>query len=475
MLATQPDVQSNELAEAIRVARLRLVANRWMSLSLISLNGLLIGLVLAAALLSGIRPVLVAGAVLAVVASVVCALFVWQARPSSYDVAQRLDSESRLGDRISTAIHFWEAPSPGDVVLRQRQDALDHLAQADPMELFPFKLPANSWRTAALFAIFLAASAYHSAYGPLIPRLTEKAAQSRAVASILSPISRAFDLARGEKKEFADLIASNDRDRQSATENQRPVSLPTAGQPDAAAKAVENSPALNMIQDLQMANADSSSLTQGANTPVQPGQQAAVPSNAQSGTASDRQQAGQQQAQSGQQSLAERALQALANLMGSSASDSQQNSNGTPPPSLSSAPTAGATSTQSTSGNSQAANAAAQAAQGQTSNSETSQNQSLTNPGKHTGAGNGASPWQPHAADDPQLAGNTAKEYLQLQTTGYRGEPGKERSDVALGTAQIPLQNVAPQTVTTINGAGQDSVPPRYRQYVQDYFQHSGK
>lgn len=59
--------------------------------------------------------------------------------------------------------------------------------------------------------------------------------------------------------------------------------------------------------------------------------------------------------------------------------------------------------------------------------------------------------------------------------TGYRGAPSKERADVAPGTAQIPLQDVTPQTVTTVNGAGQDSVPPRYRQYVQDYFQHSEK
>jgi hypothetical protein len=99
----------------------------------------------------------------------------------------------------------------------------------------------------------------------------------------------------------------------------------------------------------------------------------------------------------------------------------------------------------------------------------------MPSPGKHTGAGNGTSPWQPRANNDPQLAGNTAKEHIELQSTGFRGPPGKDRADVAPGTAQIPMQDVAPQTVTTVNGAGQDSVPPRYRQYVQDYFQHSEK
>jgi hypothetical protein len=133
------------------------------------------------------------------------------------------------------------------------------------------------------------------------------------------------------------------------------------------------------------------------------------------------------------------------------------------------------TGAQAMNGASQAATSPNQAAQGQTANSQNAQNPGMPNAGKHTGAGNGNSPWQQRADRDPQLAGNTAKEHVELQATGFRGPPGEDRADVGAGEAQIPLQNVAPQTVTTVNGAGQDSVPPRYRQYVQDYFQHGGK
>lgn len=475
MLAAQPDIQGNNLTDAIRVARFRLLVNRWIGLWLVCLNCILAFLIVALAALNGARLPIIIAISATFLTALACAIAVWLLRPAPYDVAQRLDSASRLGDRLSTAIYFWATPAPSGVILAQRKDALAYLSRVQPRELFPLRTPSKWWHTALLFAGFGAAYAYHSAYGPAIPRLSEKAAQSHAIAAALAPVSRVIDVVRGEKKEFADLLASSDRDRQAATEEQKPFSLPTQGDPDAAAKATTKNPALDMVQNLQLPNSSSGSMMQSPNSPVQPGQQAAVPSNQQSGTATDQQQASQQLGQSGQQFLAEKAMQALSSLMGGSSGNNQQSNTSAPPPSLNAAPNAGATSTQSNSGNSQAASAAAQAAQGQTSNSQNSQNQSLQNSGKHTGAGNGASPWQPKDAQDPQLAGNTAKQHMQLQTTGYRGEPGKERSDVAPGTAQIPLQSVAPQTVTTINGAGQDTVPSRYRQYVQDYFQHGGK
>ena len=201
-------------------------------------------------------------------------------------------------------------------------------------------------------------------------------------------------------------------------------------------------------------------------------QQAGTPANAQS-AASDQQTS--QASGQGQQSLGQKALQALENLMSSALSGKQNDAQSQSAQNAAQTPNAGATSMQSMAGSAQMASSPNQAAQGQTSNSQGAQTQTTPTPGKHTGAGNGTSPWQPRDEKDAQLAGNVAKEHVELQTTGYRGPPGKERSDVAPGTAQIPLQNVSPQTVTTVNGAGQDSVPPRYRQYVQDYFQRSGK
>jgi hypothetical protein len=223
---------------------------------------------------------------------------------------------------------------------------------------------------------------------------------------------------------------------------------------------------------MQSAGVNGMPQSQTAN-PLQPGQPTTSPPNSQSASDAAANEPGQEASGQNQQSMAQRAMQAIQNLMNGTLSGQQQN--GAQQQNNSQQSTEAATGMQSMSGAAQAANSPNQGAQGQSSNSQGSQNQAQPSPGKHTGAGNGTSPWQPHANSDPQLAGNMAKEHVDLQTTGFRGAPGKDRSDVGAGTAQVPMQNLAPQTVTTVNGAGQDSVPPRYRQYVQDYFQHGEK
>jgi hypothetical protein len=467
MHSTQPDLRKTGLADAIRIVGQRLAANRFLTLWLICCNWTVVALLLAIALMRSARMPLLAGLILLALAAIATALGAWYGRPSPYGIAQRLDAESHLGDRISTAVYFWDAPEPGNVILRQRGDALAHLAKIEPREVFPLQMPPKIWRTGVLLLALTGICAFHSVYGPPIPRLKEKAAQSHTLATLLSPVIRALELARSEKKELADLVASNDRDRQAA-ETQKPLDLPPLGQPTGDAQSSMNAPGMEMSEAMPMGSAAPQGQQQAK--AAQPGQQAGAPANSQSGSATD-QQAGQSSA--GQQSLGQKALQALENLMSSALSGQQNNSQS--PSNSTPVSNNGATSMQSMSGASQAANPANQAAQGQTSNSQGSQNQAMPSPGKHTGAGNGTSPWQPRANNDPQLAGNTAKEHIELQTTGFRGPPGKDRADVAPGTAQIPMQDVAPQTVTTVNGAGQDSVPPRYRQYVQDYFQHSEK
>ncbi|HKQ85814.1 MAG TPA: hypothetical protein VJS43_03490 [Candidatus Acidoferrales bacterium] len=454
----------------MREVRKRVVANRWLGLWVVCCNCTIAVLLIAVMLMRSIRGPLIAALAVVTLAAIATAIAAWYTKPSAYGLAQRLDHESHLGDRISTAVYFWTVAKPDELLRRQRADALAHLAKVQPRELFPLQAPPKMWRTGALLVALAALCAFHSVYGPAIPRLAEKAARSRTLATLFSPMTRAIEFARAEKKGLADLVAGNDHDRQ-ASETQKPGQLPPTGQPTGSAQATANAAKLDMSQAQQMANAGTPSEGQAPSGAV-PNQQAGTPANAQNASATD-QQATQSATGQGQQSLGQKALQALENLM-SSALSGQQNS-GQSPSTASQPPNAGTTSMQAMAGSSQIASVPNQAAQGQTSNSQGSQNQTTPTPGKHTGAGNGTSPWQPRDAIDPQLAGNVAKQHVALQSTGYRGPPGKERSDVAPGTAQIPLQDLSPQRVTTVNGAGQDSVPPRYRQYVQNYFQHSGK
>ena len=62
-----------------------------------------------------------------------------------------------------------------------------------------------------------------------------------------------------------------------------------------------------------------------------------------------------------------------------------------------------------------------------------------------------------------------------LSRTGLEGHRAKSGRMRGAGTAQVPLQDVAPPAVATVNGAGQDTVPARYRQYVRDYFEFGKK
>jgi hypothetical protein len=472
MLSTQSGIRDSVLVDAVGVVRRRVVANRWLGLWLLCCNGMLAAMLIALALVHSMRAPLIAGAAVIFLGAIATGIAAWQTRPSVYGLAQRLDQASHLGDRVSTAVHFWSEPRPDEIILRQRGDALAHLAKVQPTELFPIHLPAKMWRTWALLAALAALIAYHAAFGPPIPQLKEKAAQSSALATLVSPLTRALELARAEKKELASLIASNDKEKE-ATEAQKPLELPPTGQPTDAAQMNANASTFDMAQAMQAPSVNGMPQSKSAN-PLQgqPGQPTTSPSNSQSSDASAGE-PGEEASAQNQQSLAQRAMQAMQNLM-NGAMAGQQQGNSQQQNSSQQSPEA-ATGMQSMSGAAQASNSPNQGAQGQSSNSQNSQNPAQNGPGKHTGAGNGTSPWQPHANGDPQLAGNMSKEHVELQTTGFRGAPGKDRSDVGAGTAQVPMQNVAPQTVTTVNGAGQDSVPPRYRQYVQDYFQHGEK
>src|SRR5215831_7281230 len=115
MPSAQSGAQQTGLAEAIRVVRQRVVANRWIRLWLVCCNWIVVALIVAVAVLRSMRGPLLAGAAVVVVAAIATGVAAWYARPSAYDAAQRLDHKSRLGDRVSTAVYFWTANDPSEL------------------------------------------------------------------------------------------------------------------------------------------------------------------------------------------------------------------------------------------------------------------------------------------------------------------------------------------------------------------------
>ena len=117
----------------------------------------------------------------------------WRTRLSAYDAACRVDSAASLRDRVSTAIYLGAVENPNEMVLRQRQDALTHLAKFDPPALFPIRLPSAARRALVLAAVTAVLFVYRSYYKPPIVALLQTTARSQFVQSILSPIAYAAE------------------------------------------------------------------------------------------------------------------------------------------------------------------------------------------------------------------------------------------------------------------------------------------
>jgi hypothetical protein len=58
---------------------------------------------------------------------------------------------------------------------------------------------------------------------------------------------------------------------------------------------------------------------------------------------------------------------------------------------------------------------------------------------------------------------------VALQSTSYKNQPST-RANVETGTAQMPIGSASPEGSAVVNGAEQEDVPVRYRQYLQNYF-----
>ena len=169
------------------------MVNRWLQQWITACNWIFGALIILAAMLPLLRAPLVAGGITIALAAAVAAVRVRYLRPSAYETAQRLDNESRQSDRIATAVYFWSAADPSPMLLRQREDTVGRVAKLDPESFFPIRMPAKMQWTAGLLATFGVLCAFHASYGPPLPALKAKLAESRAIEATLAPFSRILD------------------------------------------------------------------------------------------------------------------------------------------------------------------------------------------------------------------------------------------------------------------------------------------
>jgi hypothetical protein len=482
MHASGPEFAGNRLADALRVVRRRIVINRWLGAWVAWSNWVLVVLIVLAAALRFLKAPLMAGAAAIFAAGLLAYLKTWYQRPSNYETAQRFDAASRQSDRISTAVHFWAAPEPSAMILQQREDALRHAAKFDPEALFPVEMPKRLAWTAGLAVAFAALCLYHANYGAPLPLLRQKVADSKTLAAILSPISRLLESATADSGKQSASLA--DDERRDASEAQKPpAELPPGSEAAKAAAAL-------LANQEQQRNSDSGNgPPKGTMSPSGERQNAQVgqsnandPNNqgvhadgsSQGGSDSSHNNDNNNQNQSASASagnkltqMAQRAFQALENMM-QDALGKQANSNG--PSNTPTSPQAKSDDSKGAPGGPQSSESAAQPGKGPPEKGDGIDVSTSNSHSQLSGVGNATQNWQLQPLKDKLLQSTLTPEHVALQSNGLKGPPGKDRADVGAGTAQVPLQNVAPPTVATVNGAGQDTVPARYQQYVRDYF-----
>ena len=457
------------------------MVNRWLRQWVAWCNWVLATLIVLAATLRFLRVPLIAGVAAIVAAGLLAYLKTWYQRPSPYEAAQRFDAESSQSDRVSTAVHFWATPEPSAMILQQREDALSHAAKVDPEALFPLKAPRRLAWTGGLALGFALLCVYHANFGAPLPALKARVAESKTLASLLSPISRMIESVNAETAKSSP--TSPDSERRDAGEARKPPEMPGSD----AAKAAAN---LLAKQQEEERNAESGQgPPKGVMTPSGERQNAQVgKSNAQDpnnqGTRADgsaqnasdnrnndrdHNNEASNSSNSGNKltQMAQRAIQALENMM-QDALGKQANNNG--PNNTPTSPQAKSDDSKGAPGGPQSSEAAAQPGKGPPEKGDGVDISTSNSHSQLSGVGNATQNWQLQPLKDKLLQSTLTPEHVALQSNGLKGPPGKDRADVGAGTAQVPLQNVAPPSVATVNGAGQDTVPARYQQYVRDYF-----
>ncbi|MBZ5659008.1 MAG: MSCRAMM family adhesin SdrC [Acidobacteriia bacterium] len=458
------------LLDMLQSIRKRILANNflggWTAWSI----WILIGLIVVLAISPKLAFAMILAAFLAAAGAGVILLWTWRTRLSTYQTACRLDSAASLQDRVSTAIYLGDTKNPDTMIERQRGDALARIAKLDPRGLFPLQAPVTARRAAALVLVVAALYAYRLHHKPPLVALLQSTARSPLVQSIISPLVNAMekDLQRtlalvsskpdvlSDETRQGDAALSSDDLWQSNNEKGADAK---EGQQEALETADGASPQ-DQMQPPNDQNAPSSQSEQeGMDSP----QAKDGKNSSDSGGNNSQKKSSGQGSQNSKESLSQSLMQALKNMM-SNSPNQKSNDNGSKQsqPNTQGAPQSGdshqpGNSESDKKGDSRGSSDAKQKATQSASNGAGSQ-QGLKDLRKELDA---------HPV-------NAVPDRVALEASGFKDQT-RMRVDTETGAAQMALRDASPQAQAVINGAEQENIPPRYRLYVQRYFEHADK
>jgi hypothetical protein len=461
-------VKLQSLIAPLIATRRRILTNAFLRGWLKVWTWILAGLIVAAAFSPKLVWALVSAGALTVCGAIAVAILAWRARPSAYAAACCLDSAAGLHDRISTAVHMGAVANPDGMILRQRQDAVTHLAKISPHALFPIRMPVAARRTLMLAAAATGLFVYRIHYKPPMVALLQTTARSQLVQSILSPIAHAME------KDLQRTMALMNSKPDSPDDKVRPGQSTTA---DDLWKASDNQgdKPEDGSQDSQEANAGDQMQDQSPSG-MQGGQGEAQSADSQQQENGDRpsqqsnsgdarmggdtqQQSESQNSENSRQSLSQSVMQALKNMMSNSANQQgnsqanqkQPNSQGMPQ-----------------SGNSRQPGSGEADKKGDSRGTSDAQQKASQNSSSGAGSQQGSKELK---KDQVARQVNAVPDRVALESNGFK-EQTRMHVDSGTGTARLPVRDVSPQAVAVTNGAEQENIPARYRLYVQHYFEH---
>ncbi len=486
------------LVGALAIVRRRTTLNRFLRAFVRWACAILSGLGLALALSSTLTWAVMASGVLAVAGTLASLTRALRGRLSLYEAAVQLDRASALDDRLSTAFFFSRIKTPDRIVVRQREDAIEHLARLNPRALFPVLLPAGARAGLLLLLAAGALCTYRMYSGPPLLGLLRKAGETRLVKAILSPIAHAMERERPAKEQLQTLAELQENETRAGGPDAEQADSRGAsadGRSDAREQKGAAHRDAQQRQEKQEAssNQDGSSADEGQlerqegqqgseqqggaegqsreNRPGGRQQVAAAASGDQSQSGREQQegQSGSESAANRSQSLARTVMQALKNLLASvtgaqqaqsRGQTGQNGSQGTPQPQ---AGNSGHRAPQPSAGNQRANESASNAASG------------LQQPGDHkAGTGVGQQPGSEDGKAGELPASTLLADRVALQTQEFSGE-ALVRARPGQGTAQSAAGDGASPSAASVSGAEQENVPLRYRLYLRRYFDHTVK
>ena len=452
------------LVDTLKKIRKRILANTILQMWTRWSIWIMIGLIVVASVSAKLAGAILSLGLLAVAGAVAALAWTWRYRPSHYEAARRLDSAAGLHDRISTAIYLGGVADSDGLIGEQRKDALRHLVKVDTRGLFPVRSPGNLRRASALVLVVAGLFAYRIHHPAPVLSLLQSTARSQFVQSIFSPIVHAMekDLQRtmalvstkpdaGSEAERADsAVKSEDLwnagdDKGASPQEQKDAADIGAGdQPQDELQAAGNQEAAPTGDARQQ---DSTSQSQESKSGSE-------------GSDGKSPQQSEQQGPQGRQSLGQSLMQALKNMMSNSPNQQSSNRANQQPPNGQGSPQ---------SGNSQQPGATESDKRGESRGNSDAKQKATQTASEGAGSQQGSKDLRKDQETHPV---NAVPDRVALEASGFK-EQTRMKVDTETGTAQVAMRDVSPQHDAVTNGAEQENIPPRYRFYVQRYFEHA--